>query len=173
MTTRSVFVGLALAAACHAAGGVRDTSSPHPDPNGLQHHFFWEFRCRFGPAAMQTRDLRLDVDLSPLTGIQDSIIVSVLEGAGYTVEQPVTYGPYQTVPRSDWPPDAPDAMRAFTYPGTAIQLTEGLRPGDKTVAFGGVTCGDGSDKTMKVCAWPLRPLLSTTVSVGTWMLACT
>src|SRR5437762_965750 len=51
MTTRSVLVGLVLAAACHAAGAVRDTSSPNPDPHGLQHHFFWDFHCRFGPAA--------------------------------------------------------------------------------------------------------------------------
>ena len=145
MTTRSVLVGLVLAAACHAAGAVRDTSSPHPDPNGLQHHFFWAFHCRFGPAAVQTRDLRIDVDLSPLKGIQDSIIVGVLEDAGYTVERPVKYGPYQTVPRTDWPLDAPDAMRAFTYPGTGINLTEGLERGDKTVAFGGVSLLCNSD----------------------------
>ncbi len=145
MTTRSVLVGLVLAAACHGAGAVRDTSSPHPDFNGLQHHFFWAFHCRFGPAAVQTRDLRIDVDLSPLKGIQDSIIVGVLEDAGYTVERPVKYGPYQTVPRTDWPLDAPDAMRAFTYPGTGINLTEGLERGDKTVAFGGVSLLCNSD----------------------------
>jgi hypothetical protein len=43
MTKRAMVGGMALVAACHAAGGVRDTSPPHPDPNGVQHHFLWDF----------------------------------------------------------------------------------------------------------------------------------
>ena len=132
-------VGVALVAGCHSTGGVRDASTPQPDPNGVLHHFFWDFRCRFGPAAGQTRDLRIDVDLSPLKGLQDSVIVGALEESGYSVEQPVSGGPYQTVPRTDWPPGTPGGLRVYTYPGTGVQLTEGLESDNKTVAFGGVS----------------------------------
>jgi hypothetical protein len=134
-----MLVALLLVAACHT-GGVYSTPMPNADPSGELHHFFWDFRCRFGPAAAQTRDLRIDIDLSPLKGgIQDTIIVAVFEDAGYTVEQPVMYGPYQTVPRIDWPADAPATVRAFTYPGTGIQLTAGLKADETPVAFGGVS----------------------------------
>jgi len=139
-----MLVAVLLVAACHT-GAVYDTPAPKTDPSGVLHHFFWDFRCRFGPAAAQTRDLRIDIDLSPLKGIHDSIIVGVFENAGYTVEQPVKYGPYQTVPRTEWPADAPATVRAFTYPGTGVQLTAGLKPDEKPVAFGGVSLLCNSD----------------------------
>ena len=139
-----MLVALLLVAACHT-GGVYDTPAPQTDSTGLLHHFFWDFRCRFGPAAAQTRDLRIDIDLSPLKGIQDRIIVAAFENAGYTVEQPVKFGPYQTFPRTDWPADAPPSVRAFTYPGTGIQLTAGLKSDETPVAFGGVSLLCNSD----------------------------
>jgi hypothetical protein len=138
-------VALLLVAACQTGGGVYDTPAPKADAGGVLHHFFWDFRCRFGPAAAQIRDLRIDIDLSPLEGPDDSIIVAVFEDAGYTVEQPVKYGPYQTVPRTDWPADAPATVRAFTYPGTGVSLTAGLKPDEKLVAFGGVSLLCNSD----------------------------
>jgi hypothetical protein len=36
-------------------------------------------------------------------------------------------------------------MRVSTYPGTGVQFTEGLRPGDNTVAFRGVSLLCNSD----------------------------
>ena len=144
-----ILPALILSAVCQTAAAqssaVLSNALPGPDSAGILHHFFWDFRCRFGPAAAQTRDLRIDIDFGPVKGIQQSIITDLLEEVGYTVEQPVQFGPYQTVPRTDWPADAPDAIRAFTYPGTGVQFTQGLKPDNKAVAFGGVSLLCNSD----------------------------
>ncbi len=139
-----MLAALLLVEACNT-GGIYDRPAPTPDPSGVLHHFFWDFRCRFGPAAARTRDLRIDIELSPLNADPDSIIVSVLEDAGYTVEQPVKYGPFNTVPRTEWPASAPDAVRHFTYPGTGVDLTGGQKADNTPVGFGGVSLLCNSD----------------------------
>lgn len=122
-------VGLALS--CQSAR----TNSEPPGSGITVGRDFWPVKCTYGYS--DAEPMLLGFDLASYGWDADEVVVGTLEGAGYTVELFV-FGTYRTMPRVDWPEDAPPEVRQYVYPGTAVLLVMGRDADDRRHTFGGV-----------------------------------